>query len=153
MYLKSISIKNYRKFGEELQKIEFAHDHWQGKGEDSEEQTEKYISKSSTLMVGKNNSGKTTVLSLLKILKNTKCNMSNVFNYTDFNLNYLRNWYDEYIFSKSADKIKSILEEALPFLEFNLEIGIDDEDDVIGKFEDILILGDISCPGLHKFEF
>ena len=72
MYLKSISIKNYRKFGEELQKIEFAHDHWQGKGEDSEEQTEKYISKSSTLMVGKNNSGKTTVLSLLKILKNTK---------------------------------------------------------------------------------
>lgn len=145
MYLKSISIKNYRKFGEELQKIEFAHDHWQGKGEDSEEQTEKYISKSSTLMVGKNNSGKTTVLSLLKILKNTKCNMSNVFNYTDFNLNYLRNWYDEYIFSKSADKIKSILEEALPFLEFNLEIGIDDEDDVIGKFEDILILGDISA--------
>lgn len=151
MYLKSLSVRNYRKFGDTLQRIEFAHDAWENEtvveGNESLEQeiiTEKYISKSSTLMVGKNNSGKTTVLSLMKCLKDKKCGSLDVFKCTDFNLNYLRRWYHDNIFLKSPDTIKEIAYKELPVLEFNLEIGIDDKDDVIGKFEDILILRDIN---------
>ena len=62
MYLKSLSIKNYRKYGEEVQTINFAHSKWpEIPAEDESEKiniTEKYISKSSSLIVGKNNSGK-----------------------------------------------------------------------------------------------
>ena len=62
MYLKSLSIKNYRKYGEEVQTINFAHSKWpemSGVEDESEKIniTEKYISKSSSLIVGKNNSG------------------------------------------------------------------------------------------------
>ena len=65
MYLKSLSTKNYRKYGEEVQTINFAHSKWPDRsGTETETEsekisiTEKYISKSSSLIVGKNNSGK-----------------------------------------------------------------------------------------------
>ncbi|MBO0446895.1 hypothetical protein IGJ55_001972 [Enterococcus sp. AZ170] len=150
MYLKKLSVRNYRKFGDKLQRIEFAHETWEEdtkldtvKKDESEEVAEKYISKSSTLMVGKNNSGKTTVLSLMKCLKDKKCGSLDVFKYTDFNLNYLRKWYEDNIWMKDQKYIKDIAGQNLPVLEFNLEIGINDKDDVIGKFEDILIVRDI----------
>ena len=60
MYLKSLSIKNYRKYGKEVQTINFAHSKWPEIPEDEDETekiniTEEYISKSSSLIVGKNN--------------------------------------------------------------------------------------------------
>lgn len=148
MYLDSLSIKNYRKFGDDTQTIQFAHCGWNTLIEESEkiteEKTEKYLSKSTTLMVGKNNSGKSTIITLLNSLKNTKCGASNVFDYSDFNLNYLRNWYEQYIIDKAPDEIRNIKPGELPSLEFHLRIGIDDSDDVIGKFEDVLILRDVA---------
>lgn len=59
MYLKSLSIKNYRKYGEEAQTINFAHSKWpEMSGYEDEGNklniTEEYISKSSSLIVGKN---------------------------------------------------------------------------------------------------
>ena len=52
MYLKSLSTKNYRKYGEEVQTINFAHSKWpEMLGVDDEKKiniTEEYISKSLT---------------------------------------------------------------------------------------------------------
>lgn len=159
MYLKSLSVRNYRKFGENSQKIEFAHETWAEelkldieKKNEGEEATEKYISKNSTLMVGKNNSGKTTILSLIKCLKDKKSGSSDVFKYTDFNFNYLRKWYNEHIWMKTQEEIKNISSQNLPMLEFNLEIGINDKDDVIGKFEDILIVRDVKKEPVEENE-
>lgn len=143
MYLKSLSIKNYRKFGDELVKINFAHSQWPSiEGIDDkakEEVTEKYISKSSSLIVGKNNSGKSTVVKLLNTIQKTKSGSRNIFKYTDFNLKMLSNWYKENIDGKSDEEIRNI--NKFPVLEFQLVLGIDDENDIISSFEDILILG------------
>lgn len=92
MYLKSLSVKNYRKYGEEVQTINFAHGKWPEMSDTKEESvkfniTEEYISKSSSLIVGKNNSGKSTIVKLLNTLQNTKSGSRNIFKYTDFNLN------------------------------------------------------------------
>ena len=108
MYLKSLSIKNYRKYGEEAQTINFAHSKWpemSGIEEESEKIniTEEYISKSSSLIVGKNNSGKSTIIKLLNTLQNTKSGSRNIFKYTDFNLKMLSGWYHENINNKSEE--------------------------------------------------
>ena len=113
MYLKSLSTKNYRKYGEEVQTINFAHSKWpEMLGVDDESKkiniTEEYISKSSSLIVGKNNSGKSTIVKLLNTLQNTKSGSRNIFKHTDFNLKMLSDWYQENIESKSEEEIKSI---------------------------------------------
>lgn len=159
MYLKSLSIKNYRKYGEDVQTINFAHSKWPDRsGTETETEsekisiTEKYISKRSSLIVGKNNSGKSTIVKLLHTLQNTKSGSRNVFKYTDFNLKMLSDWYKENIDSKSEEEIKSIAKSDFPKLEFQLVLGIDDGNDLISSFEDILILGGIETIGTHASE-
>ena len=61
MYLKSLSIRNYRKYGKDFQTINFAHSKWLEISDNEDEKnkinkTEEYISKNSSLIVGKNNS-------------------------------------------------------------------------------------------------
>ncbi|MGT2729740.1 hypothetical protein ACVRWQ_07400 [Streptococcus phocae subsp. salmonis] len=157
MFLKSLSIKNYRKYGEKVQTINFAHSKW-SKMLDAEDElekiniTEEYISKSSSLIVGKNNSGKSTIVKLLNTLQNTKSGSRNVFKYTDFNLKMLSNWYRSNIDNKSKEDIERINKSDFPKLEFQLILGIDDENDLISSFEDILILGGIETVGTHENE-
>ena len=155
MYLKSLSIKNYRKYGEDVQTINFAHSKWPDRsGTETETEsekisiTEKYISKSSSLIVGKNNSGKSTIVKLLNTLQNTKSGSRNIFKHTDFNLKMLSDWYQENIESKSEEEIKSI--DKFPSMEFLLVLGIDDENDIISSFEDILILGGIDSDEVQE---
>lgn len=155
MYLKSLSIKNYRKYGEEVQTINFAHSKWSemsGAEDESEKinRTEEYISKSSSLIVGKNNSGKSTIVKLLNTLQNTKSGSRNIFKYTDFNLKMLSDWYRFNIDNKSKEDIESIDKSDFPKLEFQLILGIDDENDLISSFEDILILDGIETVGTHE---
>ncbi|HEO1972006.1 TPA: AAA family ATPase [Streptococcus agalactiae] len=155
MYLKSLSIKNYRKYGEEVQTINFAHSKWSemsGAEDESEKinRTEEYISKSSSLIVGKNNSGKSTIVKLLNTLQNTKSGSRNIFKYTDFNLKMLSDWYRFNIDNKSKEDIESIDKSDFPKLEFQLILGIDDENDLISSFKDILILGGIETVGTHE---
>ncbi|HGC6756207.1 TPA: AAA family ATPase [Streptococcus agalactiae] len=155
MYLKSLSIKNYRKYGEEVQTINFAHSKWSemsGAEDESEKinRTEEYISKSSSLIVGKNNSGKSTIVKLLNTLQNTKSGSRNIFKYTDFNLKMLSDWYRFNIDNKSKEDIESIDKSDFLKLEFQLILGIDDENDLISSFEDILILGGIETVGTHE---
>ena len=148
MYLKSLSIKNYRKYGEEVQVINFAHSKWPEIPEDEDETekiniTEEYISKSSSLIVGKNNSGKSTIVKLLNTLQNSKSGSRSVFKYTDFNLKILSDWYHENIDNKSEEEIESIDQSYFPKLEFQLILGIDDGNDLISSFEDILVVSGI----------
>ena len=149
MYLKSLLIKNYRKYGKDFQTINFAHTKWLEitDTEDDESKinkTEEYISKNSSLIVGKNNSGKSTIIKLLNTLQNTKAGSRNVFKYTDFNLNILASWYQDNILNKSEEEIRSIDKSEFPKLEFQLIFGIDDENDVISSFADVLILSGIN---------
>ncbi|HEV6150795.1 AAA family ATPase [Streptococcus sp. HMSC077D04] len=148
MYLKSLSIKNYRKYGEEAQVINFAHSKWpemSGYEEEPEKIniTEKYISKNSSLIVGKNNSGKSTIIKLLNTLQNSKSGSRSVFKYTDFNLKILSDWYHENIDNKSQEEIESTDKFHFPKLEFQLILGIDDGNDLISSFEDILVVSGI----------
>ena len=155
MYLKSLSIKNYRKYGEEVQVINFAHSKWpEMSGDEDEIQklniTEEYISKSSSLIVGKNNSGKSTIVKLLNTLQNSKSGSRSIFKYTDFNLKILSDWYHENIVNKSEEEIKNIDKSHFPKLEFQLILGIDDGNDLISSFEDILILSGIEAVETHE---
>ena len=155
MYLKSLSIKNYRKYGKEVQTINFAHSKWPEipGDEDKLEKiniTEEYISKSSSLIVGKNNSGKSTIVKLLSTLQNSKSGSRSVFKHTDFNLKILSDWYHENIDNKSEEEIKSIDKSHFPKLEFQLILGIDDGNDLISSFEDILILSGIETVETHE---
>ena len=155
MYLKSLSIKNYRKYGEEAQVINFAHSKWPEMSGDEDEMqklniTEEYISKSSSLIVGKNNSGKSTIVKLLNTLQNSKSGSRSIFKYTDFNLKILSDWYHENIVNKSEEEIKNIDKSHFPKLEFQLILGIDDGNDLISNFEDILILSGIEAVETHE---
>lgn len=155
MYLKSLSIKNYRKFGADRQTIDFAHSKWpemSGLGEELEKIniTEEYISKSSSLIVGKNNSGKSTIVKLLNTLQNSRSGSRNVFKHNDFNLKILSNWYCDNIENKSEEEIKRIDKSYFPKLEFQLILGIDDGNDLISSFEDVLILSGIKIVETHE---
>ena len=148
MYLKSLSIKNYRKYGKDFQTINFAHSKWPKKSNNKDAKTkinitEEYISKSSSLIVGKNNSGKSTIVKLLNTLQNSKSGSRSVFKYTDFNLKTLSDWYHENIDNKSEEEIESIDQFYFPKLEFQLILGIDDGNDLISSFEDILVVSGI----------
>lgn len=154
MYLKSLAIKNYRKYGEK-QTLDFAHSKWPEMSGNEEEPekiniTEEYISKSSTLIVGKNNSGKSTIIKLLNTLQNTKSGSRSVFKHTDFNLKILSDWYHENIDNKSEEEIRSIDKSDFPKLEFQLILGIDDGNDFISSFEDILVVSGIKTVETHE---
>lgn len=157
MYLKSLSIKNYRKYGKDSQTINFAHSKWP-KISDNEDaknkinKTEEYISKNSSLIVGKNNSGKSTIIKLLTTLQNAKSGSRNIFKYTDFNLNILAKWYQTNINEKSEEEIRNINKSKFPKLEFQLVLGIDDGNDLISSFEDILTTSEIKTEETEETE-
>ena len=157
MYLKSLSIKNYRKYGKDSQTINFAHSKWlkRSNNENAEttiNKTEEYISKNSSLIVGKNNSGKSTIVKLLTTLQNAKAGSRNVFKYTDFNLNILAEWYQTNINEKSEEEIRNINKSRFPKLEFQLVLGIDDGNDLISSFEDILTTSEIKTEETEEAE-
>ena len=106
MYLKSLRINNFRKFGENYNIIEFV-----DSKDDLQEHKDINIASSTTLLVGKNNSGKTTVTKVLeKLLVNGKKFAAN-----DFNFSYLTIILDQY---------KKNSFNQLPTIEFEIKIGI-----------------------------
>ncbi len=109
MYLKSLKLTNFRKFGEDNNLIEFVD------SKDGLEADSINIASATTLVVGRNNSGKTTITKALeKIIDNKK------FEANDFNFLYLNRLLNEY----SADTFDNF-----PKLEFQLIIGLDDSDE------------------------
>ena len=132
MYLKSLKIKNFRKFGEDSNLIEFV-DSKDGLQADSIN-----IATATTLIVGKNNSGKTTITRALdKLIGNKK------FEENDFNFFYLNKLLERYI----EDTFENF-----PTLEFELVIGIDDSDenqDLITNIVPFLRIEDVDTTEFH----
>jgi len=109
MYLKSLKITNFRKFGVENNLVEFV-DSKQGLQADTIN-----VATATTLIIGKNNSGKTTITKSL-----TKLIDSNRFEANDFNFSYLNKLLEEYI----SDRFENF-----PTLEFEMIIGLDESDE------------------------
>ncbi|MNO65621.1 hypothetical protein D3C76_563850 [compost metagenome] len=141
MFLKSLIISNFRKFGVENNKIEFV----DAKSYLEQKQGKKIdIAPTTTLIVGKNNSGKSTIISALEILINKK----GVYTADDFNYSYLKKLLEQY--EKSTEKVET------PYLQFNISIGIEkDSKDLITNLVPFMVLDDVDKSELEilaKFE-
>ncbi|MEZ9745284.1 AAA family ATPase [Vibrio splendidus] len=122
MYLESLTIKNYRKFHSshntvcfvEPEIIEF----------DAEEiKASSVISPSTTLIIGKNNAGKTTIANALKMLCNNEQPSA-----SDFNLTYLSELFNLYKLAFEADKETNFSDLDTPSIEFCLSIKVNFND-------------------------
>lgn len=113
MYLKKIKINNFRKFRIDNNTVEFvdAENYLKQKGDALIN-----IAPITTLIVGKNNSGKTTITKALE-----KLIIDNKFEANDFNFKYLREKLAEY----QNDYDNQFLSVEPPFLEFTLTVGIE----------------------------
>lgn len=106
MYLDSLQIQNFRKFGESDNTICFLG----GSGQID-------IAKSSTLIIGKNNSGKTTIARALDFILKSCQPIS-----SDFNIFFLKNLVEEY---KASDDFENV---SLPELTFTLVVRYDEHE-------------------------
>ncbi|MCS0451822.1 AAA family ATPase [Vibrio diabolicus] len=124
MHLESLTIKNYRKFRTshntvcfvEPEVIEF----------DTEEpRPASVISPSTTLIIGKNNAGKTTIANALKLL----CNNEQL-SASDFNLTYLNELFNLYSSAFEADEETNFPDLDTPSIEFclSIKVNFNDED-------------------------
>ena len=103
MYLKKFKLINFRKFAEEENEIDFTDSQGIRKGTqnltnvvsstslDKENKEKINIASSTTLVVGKNNSGKTTIFEALNKLVNGGSESNAKFSFDDFNYNYIKN--------------------------------------------------------------
>lgn len=124
MYLESLTLTNYRKFRSTDNTIYFVKPKTISINTE-EKNTKSVIAPSTTLIIGKNNSGKTTVVNALKMLyQNDQPSAS------DFNLSYLNELFLEYKKNYNINNPTSFDELETPSLEFTFSIKIDlnDED-------------------------
>lgn len=129
MYLKKLMIRNFRNFREENNQIEFV-------SSEGIQQSEKInVAAVTTLIVGKNNAGKTTIISALDKLINTKVG-GNIFSSNDFNFDYLQKCLENYV--QGTDK-------KAPKLEFVFTIGLEDGNtDLLTNIVPFMLLEDVS---------
>lgn len=142
MYLKSVQINNFRKFGEQNQnnKIIFKRSEFQQRNGE-----EINVAPSTTLIVGKNNSGKSTIINALDIL----VNKGEKFRSTDFNFLYLKKLLTLYKtriseLEKNGEDILENLKDKIPHLEFEFVVGLNDNpDDLLTNLVDFLKIEDV----------
>lgn len=84
MYLKSLEITNFRKFGTKNNKIEFVQSDYKKTLSESSDQLnpQSFVARATTLIIGKNNSGKTTVTKALKLVIDNEKIIGATFNLT-----------------------------------------------------------------------
>lgn len=131
MYLKKFKLINFRKFAENENEIEFTDSQGIKKADDGSIN----IASTTTLLVGKNNSGKTTVFEALDKLVNgnSDSNSKPKFTFDDFNYEYIKKLVVEY----GNDKY-----DVLPSIEFVLTIGLDKgKDDLIVNLGHFIPIG------------
>lgn len=123
MYLESLTIKNYRKFRSTDNTVCFVKPEVIAMSNE-ENQPKSVIAPSTTLIIGKNNVGKTTVVNALKMLcRNEQPSAS------DFNLSYLNELFDKYKQAFEADKVTKFERLETPNLEFTLMVKVDFSDE------------------------
>jgi len=135
MYLKSISLENFRKFTTKNNIVGFVPAKDYKTVKDDKKDGKINIAPKVTLIVGKNNSGKTTVVEALK-----KLISSSGFNATDFNFDYLKRilrlYTPKYL---DSDKKKEV-----PSLTFILTIVIDNsKEDLLTNIIPFMNVGDV----------
>ena len=129
MYLKSLTLINFRKFRESSNKVELTAKELSTKTNEDDKYN---IASAVTLLVGKNNAGKTTIIQALDKLVNN----NDKFGINDFNINYLKELTENYN-NGNFDK--------LPFIEFKIEIGLDiGENDYLTNLIPFLTIGSIA---------
>lgn len=130
MYLKRLKINNFRKFGTLNNEVEFV---------DAQSYEERIsaanVASTTTLIVGRNNAGKTTIVQALYKLVHGESISSN-----DFNYFYLKKSFEEYKCCKFDN---------LPVIEFAITIGLDKgDDDYVTNLAPFMLLEDISATEL-----
>lgn len=130
MYLKSVQINNFRKFGTENNVVEFV----DSQGYEAYRNSKKFnIAMTTTLIVGKNNVGKTSIIEVLEKLTSKDKHLKAV----DFNFMYLKKLLSSY----SLEKKEEI---ELPYMEFMVGIGIDKGTaDLITNLIPLMLLEDV----------
>ena len=124
MYLKSLEIKNFRKFGDKNNIVEFIN------SQDISENNEINIAQNTTLIIGKNNSGKTTIIEALEALVNDN------FLGSDFNFFYLKKLFEGY---KNENQNNQF-----PEIEFKLIINLEkNKNDDITNLVPLMTLEDL----------
>ncbi|WP_424474911.1 Gabija anti-phage system endonuclease GajA [Oceanobacillus kimchii] len=139
MFLKSLTISNFRKFGTESNKIEFV-DAKRFKEQKGEKEIN--IAPTTTLIVGKNNCGKTTIVKALDNLINKN---KDSFGSNDFNFLYLKSLLEKYElnYPQSEDKTEQKID--TPNLQFSLCIGIEENsNDLITNLVPFMRLDDVN---------
>ena len=151
MFLKKLKLTNYRKFGKNKNVVEFvsseiikkedlAVDEVEGNVtiKDSiqigEEQfSDVDIASDTTLIIGKNNAGKTTIITALDCLINHK----GIFDINDFNYRYLQKYFDEYDINNPPL--------VSPHISFVLTIALEEEsDDRISNLIPFMLVEDVN---------
>lgn len=117
VYLQSFTLENFRKFGDQDNKVLFAHQELNDEMKDEELD----ISTATTLIIGKNNVGKTSIITALKKLEEG----GSSFISTDFNFQYLKGLLKEYKIHNSNKSGEEKI--ALPEMSFIIKINLDDK--------------------------
>tara|TARA_B100002049_G_scaffold237320_1_gene228017 strand:- start:2209 stop:4440 length:2232 start_codon:yes stop_codon:yes gene_type:complete len=127
MYLQSLEITNFRKFGTKNNIIEFVQSDYKKTKEDNtaDSNPKSFVACATTLVIGKNNAGKTTVTKALK----QAIDNDNILG-SSFNLSYLKNIFDQYKNAGTCTKQNSVLKDKfdsieLPIMKFKLNVGFD----------------------------
>lgn len=132
MYLKRFKLKNFRKFRTENNILAFVDAE---SIQNSREGKSVNVAPIATLIVGGNNSGKTTVTTaLVKLIKENK------FEPNDFNFSYLKEKLEKY----QEEKVNSNFDVKPPSIEFKLTIGLEDSTkDLVTNMVPFMSLGAI----------
>ena len=126
MYFEKLELTHFRKFNETDNQIMFVKNNLTDNGDKDKVD----VGSDTTLIVGKNNVGKTTIVTALDKLIN-KGNSK----VTDFNYRYLDKWLNEY---KKDNAIVA------PYIGFKLTVYLDDaSQDLVTNLFDFLLVGDL----------
>lgn len=138
MYLESLTIENYRKFKNKNNIINFVEPSNIESIESSEKDSNSVIGSSTTLIIGKNNAGKTTIANALRLLCENSQPKS-----TDFNVDYISELHDKYL----SERVEPI---PLPELKFQLVAKVDmDKSDLMTN---LLEFASINGSGLSSIK-
>jgi putative ATP-dependent endonuclease of OLD family len=132
MYLKQINIKKFRKYDDNDHIFLLA----KGKSVKDEKENSKIdIASRTTLIIGKNNSGKSSLIEILNKVINGN------FTENDFNYNYLKQWLENYRkITNNEEKINFLT----PTIEMDIIVSLDDAaDDIITNLVDFIDIEDI----------